>query len=92
MEDPNKFNVKNFNIVDDFVLEVLFEDGTQNIINFGKLELKGWWEELKDLEYFNQVKIAKTKYLEWPNGQDFKPEHLYYWSEFEKYYLPKSDK
>jgi len=91
MEDPKKFRIKNFKFLDDFVIEILFEDGTKNVIDFGKLELKGWWKELEDINYFNLVRISEIKHLEWPNGQDFKPEHIYYWEKYEKYYLPKSE-
>lgn len=85
--DPKKFRIKKFDIIEDFIVKIFFEDGKVQTIDFGKLNLKSWWKELEDLNYFNQVKLSEIKHLEWPNGQDFKPEHLYYWENFEKYYL-----
>lgn len=89
MEDPTKFKIKKIKIIKNFMIEIVFEDSKVQIIDFGKIEHKGWWKELENLDYFNQVKISDIKHLEWPNGQDFKPEHLYYWENYEKLYLPK---
>ena len=90
MEDPNKFNIKSFKIIRDFAIEIHYEDGKVQMIDFAKIQLKGWLGELKDLDYFNQVAINQIQNLEWPNGQDFNPEHLYYWEKYEKYYTTGS--
>ncbi len=87
MENPTKFNIKNFHILGDFLLEIHFEDGKTQKIDFNKIHHKDWRKKLEDLNYFNQVEINECGYLEWPNGEDFKPEHLYYWEKYEKYYL-----
>lgn len=83
----SKFRIKNFKILRDFVLEIFFEDGKIQIIDFSKIKHKGWWKELENLEYFNLVKISDIKHLEWPNGQDFKLEHLYDWENYKTYYM-----
>lgn len=90
MENPNKFNIESFKIISDFVIKIHYEDGKFQIIDFAKIQLKGWLGELKDLDYFSKVRINEIKNLEWPNGQDFKPEHLYYWEEYKKFYTEKS--
>ena len=87
MIDPTQFNIKNFHILGDFLLEILFEDGKIQTIDFSKIHHKDWKKNLENLDYFNQVIINECGYLEWPNGEDFKPEHLYYWENYEKYYL-----
>lgn len=91
MKDLSKFRIKHFKIIGNFIIQITFEDGKNQTIDFGKIEHKGWWKELEDLDYFNKVEISDIRHLEWPEGQDFKPEHLYYWEEYEKYYLPKKN-
>jgi hypothetical protein len=86
MEDPNKFNIKSFKILKDFVIEIHYDDGKVQTIDFGKIKHPGCFKELTNLTYFKQVRLNEINNLEWPNGQDFKPEHLYYWEKFEKLY------
>lgn len=88
-EDPKKFEIKNFKIVGDFIIEIHFVDGKEQTINFGEIDHKGWWEPLNDLEYFNKVKINEIQNLDWPDGQDFMPRNLYYWEIYGKYYPQK---
>lgn len=87
MEDRSKYRIKSIKVLNDFVLEIIFEDGVLQRINFAEIKHKGWWKELEDLTYFNKVKISAIKHLEWPNGQDFKPEHLYYWEKYKNLYF-----
>jgi Protein of unknown function (DUF2442) len=89
MEDPKKFRIKDFEIIKDFVVKIYFFNGKSVTIDFGPIQYKGWWEELNDLDYFNKLRINEIRNLEWPHGQDFKPEHLYYWDKYEKYYPKK---
>lgn len=88
MKDPRQFNIKSFRILADFILEITFEDGKVQIIDFSKIHHDEWRKKLEDLNYFNQVVVNECGYLEWPEGEDFKPEHLYYWEKFSQYYLP----
>lgn len=89
MDDPKKFRISHFKIIKDFVIEIHFMDGKVQTIDFGSIQHKGWWEELNNTDYFNKLKINEIKNLEWPNGQDFKPEHLYYWEKYAQYYPRK---
>lgn len=86
MEEHKKFRIKEFKIIADFVIDIHFIDGKTQTINFNEVQLKGWWEELRDLAYFNQARISEVKHLEWPHGQDYNPEYLYYWEKYKKYF------
>ncbi len=65
-------------VVDDFILEVRFEDGVEGLIDLSG-ELDGEvFAPLKDPKYFRQVKIHPDFHtLVWPNEADFAPEFLY---------------
>ncbi len=86
-EDPSTFNIARFTILDDFVIEVIFKNGKVQVIDFKEIKYnRGIWNALQELSYFNQVKLDLNN-LEWPNGEDFNPRHLYYWDEhFRKIY------
>lgn len=86
MIDPNTFNILTFKLIGDFTIEIIYKDGKKQVIDFSKVKHKGWWKELEDPEYFKQVHLNVMDNLEWPNGQDFKPEHLYYWEKYKIYY------
>jgi hypothetical protein len=86
MDDPNKYNIESFDILNDLVIKINFKDGKTQIINFQKIYYDPWWKELEDINYFRKVKINEIDNLSWPNGQDFMPEHLYYWEKYEKIY------
>ncbi|MBF5058934.1 DUF2442 domain-containing protein [Candidatus Neptunochlamydia vexilliferae] len=87
MEDPDKFNIKSFKLLGGFVIEIRYQDGKVQTIDFGQIRHEGWWKELEDPEYFKKVKINEIENLEWPHGQDFKPEHLYYWEKYRQDYM-----
>ena len=63
--------------VDDFQIEIRFENGTVGLFDV-KPYLKGTaFEELKNLSYFCLVKA--TKYgIAWPNEQDFSSDTIIY--------------
>ncbi|MBA2369173.1 MAG: DUF2442 domain-containing protein [Candidatus Protochlamydia sp.] len=86
MDDPNKYNIKTFKNIKDFVIEITYEDGKTQIIDFQKINYRSWWKELEDPSYFKKVRIDEIANLSWPNGQDFLPEHLYYWEKYQHLY------
>lgn len=86
MDDLEKWEIKQFKIVGDYTIEMVFSDDKKQIINFEPVIGKGWLEKLKDKEYFNRVQLGFNGNLEWPDGQDFNPEALYNWETFEKHY------
>ena len=72
-----------FEIVGDYLLQVSFDDHTEQTINFEPVLHGEMWGPLRDLNLFNQVgidPIART--LSWPNGADFDPETLRNWPEY----------
>ena len=87
MEDPRKYNIERIKNLGQFILEIQFEDGKIHRIDFSKIRHKNWRKNLENLDYFNRVKINEWGRLEWPAGEDFKPEHLYYWEKFGKNYI-----
>lgn len=62
----------------DYRLRLWFNDGQVKDVDL-KDELYGEvFEPLKNQDLFKQVKVnPDTKTVEWPNGADFAPEHLY---------------
>ena len=77
------YKVVTFEIVGDYLLQVSFDDHTEQIINFEPVLHGELWGPLRDFNLFNQVEIdpiART--LSWPNGADFDPETLRNWPEY----------
>jgi hypothetical protein len=77
------YQVTDFKIIKSYLLEVNFNDGTQQIIDFEPVLFGEIWGPLRDETFFNQVTIdpvAKT--LVWPNGADFDPETLRNWPDY----------
>lgn len=62
----------------DYQLEVVFNDGSVRRVDLEK-ELYGEvFEPLKDKDFFRKVQLnAETGTIEWPNGADFAPECLH---------------
>lgn len=75
------------------VIDVKPLEGYQLRINFSNGEVrrfdatpyldKGIFTELKDTEYFQQVRVCLGS-IQWPNEQDFSPDTLYLTSRIEK--------
>ncbi len=75
--------VTEFEIVGDYTVRVLFDDGAQQVIDFEPVLNGEIWGPLRDLALFNQVAIDPTaRTLTWPNGADFDPETLRNWPEY----------
>lgn len=70
---PKAIDVKPLN---NYMLELIFENGEKkqfDVKPYFKFKL---FEELKDIEKFNKVKIAGLS-IEWENGADICPDELY---------------
>ncbi len=72
--------VTKFEIVGDYVIRVIFDDQTEQTINFEPV-LQGYYlGPLQDLALFNQVRLDPNFHtLVWPNEADFDPATLYNW-------------
>jgi hypothetical protein len=76
--------VKSFEIKAPFILNIRFEDNTEQTINFQPILAGEIFGPLKDLSVFNQVTIdPEVHTLVWPNGADFDPETLHNWPKYE---------
>ena len=61
---------------EDFSLELRFNDGSVKRFDVGPYLDYELFRELKDLNYFKQVRIAFGT-VQWPHEQDISPETLY---------------
>ena len=68
--------VINADYIKDYKIEVTFNDGLKNVIDF-KDEIWGEvFEPLKDLNKFRNFTLNPFT-IQWDNGADFAPEYLY---------------
>lgn len=65
-------------VLGDFVLRLLFSDGTVGDVDFSAQRWTGVLAPLSDAAYFAHVAIdAEAGTISWPNGIDLAPEPLY---------------
>jgi len=65
-----------------YQLALTFANGERKAFNCEPYLNKGFFVQLKNLEYFNQVRVMQSGgTIHWPNGQDFCPDTLYLASE-----------
>lgn len=77
------YKVTSFENLADYTLQVEFDDGTNQVINFKPVLHGEMWGPLQDLMVFNKVEIDPIAHtLTWPNGADFDPETLHNWSDY----------
>ncbi len=76
------YRVVSFKIVALYTLEVRFDDGSSQVIDFRPVLHGELFGPLRDLSLFNQVTIdPEVHTLVWPNGADFDPATLHDWPE-----------
>jgi hypothetical protein len=72
--------VQEFEIVAPYTLRVCFDDGTEQVIDFGPVLRGELYGPLRDLALFNRVALDRDVHtLVWPNGADFDPATLHEW-------------
>lgn len=77
------YRVTSFEIVDDYVLRIWFNDGTEQTIDFEPVLHGPVFGPLRDLDLFKQVELIEyAGCLEWPTGADFEPEVLHDWLQY----------
>ncbi len=59
-----------------YTLKLAFENDETRLFDASPFLDKGIFEELKDFNYFKQVKVAFGS-IEWPHEQDFSKDTLY---------------
>jgi hypothetical protein len=62
--------------LDNYRLELTFNNGETRLFDVGPYLEKGIFTELRDPSYFRSVRLAFGS-IAWPNEQDFGPESLY---------------
>ena len=60
-----------------YILEIEFDNGEVKLFDVKPYMNGDWYEELKNPDVFNSVRIAGIS-IEWVNGQDICPDALYY--------------
>lgn len=69
-------SVKTVEAIDGHKLRLQFENGELKIFDVSPYLEKGIFVELKDENYFKQVRVAFGS-IEWPHEQDFSRDTLY---------------
>jgi hypothetical protein len=65
-------------VIEDHRLRLLFDDGTAGDVDLSSMEWKGFFEPLRDPDYFAKVRVdPEAATVVWPNGADLAPETLY---------------
>lgn len=59
-----------------YILKLVFENNEVRLFDASPFLDKGIFNELKDFNYFKQVKVAFGS-IEWPHEQDFSKDTLY---------------
>lgn len=78
--NPQIHRVIQFSIVDDYTILLVFDDQTEQVIDFEPILVGPIFGPLRDTTLFNQVELNTTfGTLEWPNGADISPAVLYDW-------------
>jgi hypothetical protein len=74
------YKVVHFEIHGPYILKIMFDDGSAQIIDFQPVLAGELYGPLQNIELFNQVEIdPEVHTLVWPNGADFDPEILHDW-------------
>lgn len=80
--DYELHDVTDFEIVGDYTIRVVFDDGTEQTINFEPILIGPLFAPLRDLSIFNQVKLdSELGTLVWPTEADIDPTVLHDWPE-----------
>lgn len=61
---------------DDYTLYLVFDNGTEGILNMKPILDFGVFQQIKDMEKFKRVRIAFDT-IEWECGVDLDPEYIY---------------
>ena len=73
---PEPIEVK---AIEKYKLYIKFENGEEKILDMEQDINEKFYANLKDYEYFKNVKISETGItIQWKNGEDIAPENLYY--------------
>jgi hypothetical protein len=75
--------VHHFEIVAPYTLDLEFDDGTRQRIDFRPVLEGELFGPLQDQQVFNTVELDPTfGTIQWPNGADFDPQTLHDWPKY----------
>lgn len=75
--------VTSFALEAPFTLRVMFDDGTNQLIDFSPILEGDLYGPLRDPSLFDQVRVDREVHtLVWPNGADFDPATLHDWPNY----------
>ena len=78
------YRVTDLRLLENYTIQVQFDDGATQVIDFEPVLHGEMWGPLRDLALFRQVALDPVAHtLTWPNGADFDPETLRHWPEYE---------
>ncbi|HWY86218.1 MAG TPA: DUF2442 domain-containing protein [Gemmataceae bacterium] len=63
--------------LDDYRLEVSFDDGTSGVVSLKDRLFGPMFEPLREVTLFRQVRVDEFGAVSWPNGADLAPDALY---------------
>lgn len=76
MEKPVFLKVVSAEYVRDYTLRLVFNDGTEKLVDFTPMMQKGICRKLQDLDYFRSFRLDPFT-VDWNNEIGFAPEALY---------------
>jgi hypothetical protein len=76
MERPVFLKVVSAEYVRDYTLRLVFNDGTEKLVDFTPMMQKGICRKLQDLDYFRSFRLDPFT-VDWNNEIGFAPEALY---------------
>lgn len=77
------YRVTDFRYLGEYRLELTFDDGLKQTIDFNEVLLGPMYGPLRDVNEFRKVGIDDVAHtLVWPNGADFDPETLHDWPRY----------
>lgn len=80
------FRVTAFEIVENYVLRIWFDDGYEQLVDLEPVLYGEMWGPLRDPQFFQQVRLdPEAETLVWPNGADFDPETLRNWPQYREH-------
>lgn len=83
--------IKAVKVLRPYVIEVVFHEGTETIIDMEPILHGKMYGPLEDEDLFRKVQVnQEIGTIEWPNGADFDPETLYNWEKYKEDWARKA--
>jgi hypothetical protein len=93
MNGHDLYYVEAFQIVGPYTLRIVFDDSSEQTIDFEPILRGKLLEPLQDLSFFNQVYLdPEIRNLVWPNDAAFDPETLRNWPRYRDEFIAKVQK